>query len=100
VAIFLRVSIYNGIQFAVFEGNDEPLWAALRLAIGGFMDRLFRQGAFAGATARDAYFVKCDKETTTADDQLAGFCNVLVGFSPLRPAEFVVVQLSQMMSTK
>jgi len=100
MAIFLRVSIYNGIQFAVFEPNDEPLWAALRLTIGGVMDRLFRQGAFAGNTPKDAYFVKCDGETTTGSDQLAGFVNVLVGFSPLRPAEFVVVKLSQIVSQK
>src|SRR6185369_14318161 len=73
MAIFLRKSIYNGIQFAVFEGNDEPLWASLRLTIGGFMDRLFRQGAFAGSTPKEAYFVKCDSETTTPSDQLAGF---------------------------
>jgi phage tail sheath protein FI len=95
MAIFLRMSIYNGIQFAVFEGNDEPLWAALRLTIGGFMDSLFRLGAFAGGSASEAYFVKCDAETTTPTDQIAGVVNVLVGFSPLRPAEFVVVKLSQ-----
>jgi len=95
MAIFLRQSIYNGIQFAVFEGNDEPLWASLRLTIGGFMDSLYRQGAFAGSSPSEAYFVKCDSETTTPTDQLAGVVNVLVGFSPLRPAEFVVVKLSQ-----
>jgi hypothetical protein len=60
------------------------------------MDRLFRQGAFQGATPKDAYFVKCDAETTTASDQLAGFVNLLVGFSPLKPAEFVIIKLNQM----
>jgi phage tail sheath protein FI len=99
-AIFLRKSIYNGIQFAVFEGNDEPLWSALRLTIGGFMDSLYRQGAFAGGSPSEAYFVKCDAETTTAVDQVAGVVNILVGFSPLRPAEFVVVKLSQIVSQK
>lgn len=99
MAIFLRKSIYNGIQFAVFEGNDEPLWAALRLTIGGFMDSLYRQGAFAGGSPSEAYFVKCDSETTTPTDQLAGVVNVLVGFSPLRPAEFVVVKLSQIVKS-
>ena len=94
-AIMLRVSIYYGIQWAVFEPNDEPLWSQLRLNIGSFMTTLFRQGAFAGSTPSQAFFVKCDAETTTAADQAAGVVNVLVGFAPLRPAEFVVVKISQ-----
>ena len=94
-AIMLRVSIYYGIQWAVFEPNDEPLWAQLRLNIGSFMTTLFRQGAFAGASPSQAFFVKCDAETTTPADQAAGVVNVLVGFAPLRPAEFVVVKISQ-----
>jgi uncharacterized protein len=93
--IMLRVSIYNGIQFAVFEPNDEPLWAQLRLNIGAFMMTLFRQGAFQGATPSQAFFVKCDGETTTQADIDAGVVNVLVGFAPLKPAEFVVVKISQ-----
>lgn len=95
-AMFLRRSIFNGIQWAVFEGNDQRLWAALRASIGAFMDAQFRNGAFAGATSREAYFVKCDADTTTPDDQAAGIVNVSVGFAPLRPAEFVIVTLSQM----
>jgi phage tail sheath protein FI len=94
-AIFLRTSIYNGIQWAVFEPNDEPLWANLRMSIGAFMDTQFRNGAFAGRTRDDAYFVKVDATTTTEIDQAAGIVNILVGFAPLRPAEFVVVKLSQ-----
>lgn len=94
-AIYLRTSIYNGIQWAVFEPNDEPLWSALRTSIGAFMEIQFRNGAFAGSTSKEAYFVKVDSETTTEDDQAAGIVNILVGFCPLRPAEFVVVKLSQ-----
>lgn len=94
-AMFLRKSIYNGIQWAVFEPNDEDLWASLRATIGGFMETQFRNGAFAGSTSKDAYFVKCDASTTTELDQINGVVNVLVGFAPLRPAEFVVVKLSQ-----
>lgn len=94
-AIMLRVSIYNGIQFAVFEPNDEPLWSQLRLTIGSFMTTLFRQGAFQGATPSQAFFVKCDAETTTQADIDNGVVNVLVGFAPLKPAEFVVVKISQ-----
>ncbi len=94
-AIFLRKSIYEGIQWAVFEPNGEDLWASLRATIGAFMETQFRNGAFFGSTSREAYFVKCDAETTTEIDRAAGVVNVLVGFAPLRPAEFVVVKLSQ-----
>jgi phage tail sheath protein FI len=96
MAIFLRVSIYRGIQWAVFEPNDEDLWAALRLNINSFMMTLFRQGAFQGSTPSQAFFVKCDSETTPQDDINLGIVNVLVGFAPLKPAEFVVVKISQM----
>jgi Bacteriophage tail sheath protein len=95
MAIFLRVSIYRGIQWAVFEPNDEDLWASLRLNINSFMLNLFRQGAFQGATPSQAFFVKCDNETTTQDDINLGIVNVLMGFAPLKPAEFVVVKISQ-----
>lgn len=94
-AIMLRVSIYNGIQWAVFEPNDESLWSQLRLNIGSFMMILFRQGAFQGSTPSQAFFVKCDAETTTQADIDLGIVNVLVGFAPLKPAEFVVVKISQ-----
>jgi uncharacterized protein len=94
-AIMLRTSIYYGIQWAVFEPNDEPLWSQLRLNVGSFMTTLFRQGAFQGATPAAAFFVKCDAETTTQADIDAGVVNILVGFAPLKPAEFVVVKISQ-----
>lgn len=94
-AMFLRKSIFNGIQWAVFEPNDERLWQTLRNTIGAFMNIQFRNGAFAGATSREAYFVKVDAETTPPEDQAAGIVNILVGFAPLRPAEFVVVSLQQ-----
>jgi len=95
MAILLRVSIYNGIQWAVFEPNDEPLWSQLRLNIGSFMMNLFRQGAFQGSTPSQAFFVKCDSETTTQDDINNGRVNMLIGFAPLKPAEFIVVKISQ-----
>ncbi len=94
-AMFLRKSIYNGIQWAVFEPNDDDLWTSLRATIGAFMETQFRNGAFAGTSSREAYFVKVDSGTTTEIDQAAGIVNILVGFAPLRPAEFVVVKLSQ-----
>lgn len=96
LALFLEESLYRGTQWAVFEPNDEPLWAQVRLNIGAFMQGLFRQGAFQGASARDAYFVKCDNQTTTQADINLGVLNVVVGFAPLKPAEFVVIKVQQM----
>lgn len=96
LALFLEESLYRGTQWVVFEPNDEALWAQVRLNVGAFMQGLFRQGAFQGATPRDAYFVKCDGQTTTQADINLGVLNVIVGFAPLKPAEFVVIQIQQM----
>lgn len=94
-ALFIEESLYRGLKFAVFEPNDEPLWAQIRLAAGAFMNNLFRQGAFQGQKASDAYFVKCDAETTTQNDINLGIVNVVVGFAPLKPAEFVIITIQQ-----
>jgi phage tail sheath protein FI len=95
-ALFLEESLFRGTQWVVFEPNDEPLWAQIRLNIGAFMQSLFRQGAFQGTTPREAYFVKCDRETTTQNDIDHGIVNILVGFAPLKPAEFVVIKIQQL----
>ena len=95
LALFLEESLYRGTQWVVFEPNDEPLWAQIRLNVGAFMQNLFRQGAFQGTSPREAYFVKCDAETTTQNDINRGIVNILVGFAPLKPAEFVVIQIQQ-----
>ena len=95
LALFMEESLYRGLQFAVFEPNDEPLWAQIRLAAGAFMNNLFRQGAFQGQKSSDAYFVKVDSETTTQNDINLGIVNVIVGFAPLKPAEFVIITIKQ-----
>jgi phage tail sheath protein FI len=94
-ALFIEESLFRGLKWVVFEPNDEPLWAQVRLNVGAFMHNLFRQGAFQGSSPRDAYFVRCDKDTTTQNDINLGVVNVLVGFAPLKPAEFVVLKLQQ-----
>jgi phage tail sheath protein FI len=96
LALYIEESLYRGTQWVVFEPNDEPLWAQIRLNVGAFMQNLFRQGAFQGKTPQEAYFVKCDKETTTQNDINLGIVNIVVGFAPLKPAEFVIIQLQQM----
>jgi len=97
-ALYIEESLYRGTQWAVFEPNDEPLWARIRLNVGAFMQDLFRQGAFQGRSPREAYFVKCDKDTTAQSDINKGIVNVLVGFAPLKPAEFVVIKIQQIPS--
>lgn len=95
LALYIEESLYRGVKWAVFEPNDEPLWAQLRLNVGAFMHDLFRQGAFQGQKATDAYFVRCDSTTTTQSDIDRGIVNVVVGFAPLKPAEFVILSIQQ-----
>lgn len=95
-ALFIEQSLSAGTKWAMFEPNDEPLWARLRTSVGAFMNGLFRQRAFAGNSPADAYFVKCDGETTTQADIDRGVVNILVGFAPLRPAEFILLTIAQL----
>lgn len=96
LALMIEESVYRGTTWAVFEPNDVQLWGQLRLNLTAFMHGLFRQGAFQGATPQEAYLVKCDRETTTQSDVDLGIVNVLVGFAPLKPAEFVVIRIQQL----
>lgn len=95
VALFIEETLYQNLKWAVFEPNDEPLWAQIRLAVGAFMGNLYRQGAFQGTSAGGAYFVQCDSTTTTQLDIDSGIVNIRVGFAPLKPAEFVVISIQQ-----
>lgn len=95
LALFIEESLHRGTQWVVFEPNDEPLWAQIRLDVGAFLQGLFRQGAFHGRTPREAYFVKCDRDTTTRADIDRGIVNIHVGFAPQKPAEFVVLRVQQ-----
>jgi uncharacterized protein len=98
LALFIESSLYQGTQWAVFEPNAEPLWGAVRLSIGSFMQNLFLQGAFAGASKQLAYFVKCDGENNPDYTVSQGILNITVGFAPLYPAEFVVISIQQMIN--
>jgi phage tail sheath protein FI len=94
-ALMIEEALYQGLKWVVFEPNDEPLWSQIRLNVGAFMHDLFRQGAFQGQAPAQAYFVKCNKDTTTQNDIDRGVVNILVGFAPLKPAEFVVIKIQQ-----
>ncbi len=95
-ALYIEESLYEGLKWAVFEPNDDRLWAQIRLNVTSFMQNLFRLGAFQGTSASSAYLVKCDSETTTQTDINSGVVNILVGFAPLKPAEFVIIQIEQL----
>jgi len=95
LALFIEESLDRGTKFAVLAPNDETLWSQLRLAVGTFMNNLWRQGAFYGQRAVDAYAVACDQTTTTQDDVDRGIVNITVAFAPLKPAEFIVLQIHQ-----
>ena len=96
LALMIEESLYRGLKFAVFEPNDYRLWGQIRLAAGAFMQNLFRQCAFQGAKASEAYQVICDDSTTTQNDINLGVVNVIVKFAPLRPAEFVAIVVTQL----
>ena len=95
-ALFIEESIRRGTQWAVFEPNDEPLWSSVRLNIGAFMNSLFKQGAFQGSTPAEAYLVQCDADNNPQSSINLGILNILVGFQPLVPAEFVIIQIEQL----
>jgi phage tail sheath protein FI len=99
---YIEASLYLGTQFAVFEPNDPVLWGQLRLAVGGFMRGLFRQGAFqqsqSGAES-DSFFVVCDSSVNPQTEIDAGRVNIVVGFAPLKPAEFVVITITQIIQS-
>jgi phage tail sheath protein FI len=95
-ALFVEESIRRGTQWAVFEPNDEPLWSSIRLNIGAFMNSLFTQGAFQGSTPGEAYLVQCDADNNPQNSIDLGILNILVGFQPLMPAEFVIIQIEQL----
>ena len=100
LALFIEESLLRGTRWIVFESNNESLWSQVRLLVDAFMNDLFRQGALQGTTPREAYFVKCDRQTMTANDINYGIVNILVGFAPLKPAEFVVIRIQQKASSE
>jgi uncharacterized protein len=95
-ALMIEESLYRSTKWVLFEPNDERMWGQIRLNVGAFMQSLFRQGAFQGSSASSAYLVKCDSSTTTQDDINKGIVNIIVGFAPLKPTEFVFIKIQQM----
>jgi phage tail sheath protein FI len=95
LVLFIEEGLTRGTKWAVFEPNAEPLWAQIRTNVGAFLFSLFKQQAFQGLTPQEAYFVKCDGTTMTQRDIDSGIVNIVVGIAPVRPAEFVIISISQ-----
>ena len=93
--IFIEQSIDRGTQWSVFEPNYEQTWTAIRLSITSFLRTVWRNGALAGVTQDEAFFVKCDRTTMTQDDWDNGRLICLIGVAPVKPAEFVIFRISQ-----
>jgi phage tail sheath protein FI len=87
--------VHRGLEWAVFEPNDEPTWSLVRRQVETFLNDLFRQGAFPGETPLECYLVRCGPDTMTQSDLNRGDLVVEVGIAPLRPAEFVVFRIRQ-----
>ena len=96
MTLFIEQSLVTSLTWVVFEPNDEPLWLAIRMTIEAFLLSLFNQDALQGDTPSDAFQVKCDKTTTTPTDQQNGIVNIVIGVALLKPAEFVVITISQL----
>ncbi|MEH1907949.1 phage tail sheath family protein [Nostoc sp.] len=92
---YIEKSIELGTQWAVFEPNDEDLWARVRRTVSNFLERIWREGALFGATLEQAYYVKCDAELNPPETMILGRLYIEVGVCPVRPAEFVVFRISQ-----
>jgi hypothetical protein len=94
--LFIEQSLDNGLQWAVFEPNDERLWASVKQSISNFLITVWRAGGLAGVTEEEAFFVNIGYDVTmTQADLDNGRLIVEVGVAPVRPAEFVIIRISQ-----
>jgi hypothetical protein len=95
LVLFIEQSIYRSTGWVGFEPNDRPLWKSIRRDVTAFLTMLWRQGALMGATAEEAFFVKCDEETNPASNIDLGIVTTVIGIAPVKPAEFVVFEIGQ-----
>jgi uncharacterized protein len=96
MALFLEQTFYANLKWVIFEPNADPLWSAITMSINAFMLGLFKQGAFQGDTPSEAFSVQCNSQTTAQADIDNGIVNIVVGFAPLKPAEFVIITITQL----
>ncbi|MCG8460472.1 MAG: hypothetical protein MI919_29675, partial [Holophagales bacterium] len=92
---FIEESIFQSLKWAVFQSNNQTLWTKINVQVSTFLAGLFADGAFSGASPKDAFFVQVDGTTTTQVDIDMGIVNVLIGIAPVKPAEFIVLKFQQ-----
>jgi uncharacterized protein len=92
---YLEHSLEGGTQWAVFEPNGEALWARVRTTVTDFLTTEWRSGMLQGAAAEQAFFVRCDQTTMTQNDLDNGRLNIVIGVAPVKPAEFVIINIGQ-----
>jgi phage tail sheath protein FI len=97
--LYLEESMDEGTQWAVFENNDERLWARVRQSLSNFLTTAWRDGALMGTTPEEAFYVTCDRTTMTQDDIDNGRLIAEVGVAPVKPAEFVIIRITQSTGT-
>jgi phage tail sheath protein FI len=95
--IFIEASIQNGTQWVVFEPNAEPAWKKVTNAVNAFLLKVWRSGALMGSTPQQAFFVRCDRTTMTQSDIDNGRLIGVVGFAPVKPAEFITLRFAHCM---
>lgn len=93
--IFIEKSIKVNTNWVVFEPNDEDLWVRVKRSISLFLTRMWRDGALAGTTAEEAFFVDVGKGTMSKDDIDNGRLVCVIGVAPVKPAEFVIFRITQ-----
>ena len=91
----LRLTLYQQMQWAVFEPNNAALRLEIRLLLTNFLRALFRQGAFRGATEADSFFVRCDETNNPQYITDQGMLIAEIGVAPSEPIEFIVIRLSR-----
>jgi uncharacterized protein len=94
--MFIEQSLYEGLQWVVFEPKDEALWERVRQLLSNFLRTVWRHGSLMGRTSEEAFFVKCDRTTMTQDDIANGLLIAQIGVAPIRPAEFVILRITQL----
>lgn len=95
----IKKSIYVGTQYAVFEPNDDKLWANLRATCKGFLETLRKDGTLKGDSPEEAYYVICDETNNTEDTIAEGQCIIDIGYAPVKPAEFIIFRIAHSMAT-
>ncbi len=95
LALYIEESVGRGTRWAATQLNNDSLRAQVRLYTNNFMQNLFLKKALLGSKPSEAYFVRCDKQTTTPEDLNKGMFTIQIGFAAVKTAEFQIVRIHQ-----